>query len=61
MLTLTIRTSAVNQSESARVPPAPPAVIARRAEQKLIPAVLAKIRIRFTDALLAVDADRRPK
>lgn len=61
MLTLTIGADAIDYCEFTHVPPAAPAVIARRAEQKLVPAVFAQIRIRFADASLTIDADRGPK
>jgi hypothetical protein len=61
LLTLAVGTIAVNQSVSARISPAASAVITCRAEKKLVPAVFAQIRIRFANALLTVDTDRRPK
>jgi hypothetical protein len=61
LLTLTIGTSTVNQSVSARIFTAVPAVITCRAENKLVPAVFAQSDIYFANALLTVDTNRRPK
>jgi hypothetical protein len=60
-LILTIGAGAVNYSELTRIPPATRAIIASRVEKKLVPAVFAYGVIGFADALLTVDADRRPK
>jgi hypothetical protein len=61
LLTLTVGTIAVNQSISARIFTAVPAVITRRAEKKLVPAAFAQIRIRFANASLTIDTNRRPE
>jgi hypothetical protein len=61
LLTLAVGTIAVNQSVSARISPAAPAVITCRAEKKLLPAVFAQSVVCFADALLTVNANRRPK
>jgi hypothetical protein len=61
LLTLAVGTIAVNHSVSARISPAAPAVITCCAEKKLVPAVFAQSIIYLADALLTIDADRRPK
>jgi hypothetical protein len=61
LVALTIGTSASQQSEFTYVFSAPPAVIAPRAEKKLIPAVFAEIFVGFADIFAAVDTDRRPE
>jgi hypothetical protein len=61
LLALAVGTIAINQSISARIFTAVPAVITCRAEKKLVPAVFAQSIVGFADALLTVNADRRPK
>jgi hypothetical protein len=61
LLTLAVGTIAVNQSISARIFTAVPAVITCRAEKKLVPAVFAQSDIYFADASLTIDTNRRPK
>ena len=61
LLILAIGAGAVNYSEFTHIPPAARAVIACRAEKKLVPAIFAQGVVGITNAPLAVDADRRPK
>jgi len=58
---LAIGTSASKDGISAGVSAAARAVIAACAAQQLVPAILAQILVALADALLTVDADRRPE
>ena len=61
LLILTTGARAINYSEFTYIPSTVRAVVARRAEKKLIPAFSAQGVVGFADALFAVDANRRPK
>jgi hypothetical protein len=58
---LAVGTGPIKQTESAYISATAPAVIARRAEKKLIPTAFAEVFIGFADIFTAVDANRRPQ